>query len=1118
MRCSRCQHENSPRANFCEECGTPLVRTCASCGSPITPTAKFCPECAHPVSAVTETLPRPASPDAYTPRHLAERILISRSALAGERKQVTVLFADLKSSMELLADRDPEEARELLDPVLQRMMDAVHQYEGTVNQVMGDGIMALFGAPLAHEDHAVRACYAALAMQAAMRRYTEEARRAHGIEVQIRVGLNSGEVVVRAIGSDLHMDYTAIGQTTHLAARMEQLATPGTIRLTADTLHLAEGFVEVKPLGPIPVRGLDTPIEVYELIGADPSRSRLQAAAARGLTRFVGRERELEELGEALGRAGEGSGQVVAIVGEPGVGKSRLFREFVHSHRTDGWLVLESSSASFGKATPYLPVIDLLKAYCQIELRDDGRKIKEKVTGKLLTLDRALERSLPALFALLAVPVEDPAWERLDPRERRQRTREALKRLVLRESQVQPVLVAMEDLHWIDAETQGFLDSLIDSLPTARILLLVNYRPEYQHGWGSRTYYTQLRVDPLLPESAAELLRSLLGEDAGLEPLTERLISQTQGNPFFLEESVRTLVETQALVGERGAYRLAKLPPSPQVPATVQAVLAARIDRLPPEEKRLLEAAAVIGEEVPFPLLRAIADEAEETLHRGLAHLRAAEFLYEARLFPDVEYTFKHGLTHQVAYAGLLHERRRALHARIVEALERLYPDRLAEHAARLAHHAVHGEMWEKAVGYLQQAASQAAGRAANQDAVAYLEQALGALARLPADRPWAEVGVDIRLDLRSSLGQLGRHGQIAEHLREAERLAAAIGDQQRLGRVYALVSDRFRLQGDRKRALEVGEQALAIARTLADGPLEVTANTFLGMVHQAGGAYREAIALFDRNVAVLAGAVGPARYEIMEDPSVHSRSWLCACSAEVGDFARGEAAGAEAMRIAEGSGRPLNLVCACAGLGRLFLRKGADAQAVAVLDRGFQLSRRLSLDVWTLVLASALALGCARVGRAADALAFAELGLEPESADANLSNQPLRLGWLAEAYLLAGQLETARRMGERALELARRHDQQGHLAWALFLAGELAPTEGGGASKGAEGHYREAMTTAEALGMRPLVARAHLGLGWLLRSSGELSESADHLLAASTLFAELGMTAWQQRCDSERR
>src|SRR6266566_4341432 len=464
MLCSRCQHENRPRAKFCEECGASLSRACRSCGAELPTMARFCPECGKPIVAPVVPPPGFASPQSYTPKHLAEKILTSKSALEGERKQVTVLFADLKGSMELLADRDPEEARKLLDPVLERMMEAVHRYEGTVNQVMGDGIMALFGAPLAHEDHAVRACYAALRMQESVAQYAEGVFRSQGVPVQIRVGLNSGEVVVRAIGSDLHMDYTAVGQTTHLAARMEQMATPGTILLAPATLQLAEGYVEV-----------------YALTGASASRTRLHAAAARGLTRFVGRDAEIEQIRRALALAHDGRGQLVAIVGEPGVGKSRLVYELTHSHRTQDWLILEAGSVSYGKATSYLPVIDLLKAYFKVHDRETHREIREKVMGKLLTLDRTLEPILPAVLALLDVPVEDAHWQALDPPQRRQRTLDAVKHLLLRESQGQPVLVVFEDLHWIDAETQALLDSLVESLGSARLLLLVNYRPEYEH-------------------------------------------------------------------------------------------------------------------------------------------------------------------------------------------------------------------------------------------------------------------------------------------------------------------------------------------------------------------------------------------------------------------------------------------------------------------------------------------------------------------------------------------------------------------------------------------------------------------------------------------------------------
>jgi hypothetical protein len=480
---------------------------------------------------------------------------------------------------------------------------------------------------------------------------------------------------------------------------MEQLATPGSIRLTAATLRLVEGLVQVNALGRFPVRGLPEPVEIFELVGASAVRRRLQAAAARGLTRFVGRQQELAALQQSLEQAGASHGQIVAVVGEAGVGKSRLVYEFVHAHHTQGWSVLESASVSYGKATPYFPVIDLLKRYSHIEDHDDTRTIWAKLTGQVLTLDAALQDVIPALLSLLDALPDDSPFRQLDPAQRRQRTLTALKRVLLCESQVQPLLLVCEDLHWIDTETQALLDSLVESLPTAQILLLVNYRPEYQHGWGSKTYYTQLRLDPLPPLSADEFLHALLGDDASLQPLTHLLIARTEGNPFFLEESVRTLVETGVLQGERGAYHLGQALQTVQVPATVQAILAARIDRLPPEEKGLLQTAAVIGTEVPLPLLQAMADMPEEVLRAASPTYRPPSFSMRHGCFPSVNIRLstpsRMRWPTEVSCKSGGGRCMPALSAPLRRSSGTGYPNR-----SSLAHHALRGEVWDKALAY----------------------------------------------------------------------------------------------------------------------------------------------------------------------------------------------------------------------------------------------------------------------------------------------------------------------------------------------------------------------------------------------------------------------------------
>jgi class 3 adenylate cyclase/tetratricopeptide (TPR) repeat protein len=1069
---------------------------------------------AVPPPAPTPTPPPATAPAplAYTPSYLAEKILTTRSALEGERKQVTVLFADLKDSTELIRGLDPEAAQQLLDPALQRMMDAVHRFEGTVNQVLGDGIMALFGAPIAHEDHALRACYAALAMQAAMQPYTEEVRRTQGLELRMRVGLNSGEVVVRAIGNDLHIDYSAVGETTVLAARMEQMATPGSIRLTPSTLGLVEGLVRVNALGPVPVKGLVEPVEVFELVGASPLRRRLQAAAARGLTRFVGRQHEIEALHQALAHAAAGHGQVVALVGEAGVGKSRLAYEFVHAPQTQSWLVLESASVSYGKATPYFPVLDLLRRYCHLEEPDDPRTVRAKVTGQVLTLDETLQDTLPALLSLLEVLPDDSPFRTLDPLQRRQHTLQALKRVLLRESQVQPLLLVFEDLHWIDAETQALLDSLVESLPTARLLLLVNYRPEYQHGWGSKTYYTQLRLDPLPPASADEFLQALLGDDPSLVPLKQLLIARTEGNPFFLEESVRTLVETGVLVGEPGAYRLVQALPTIQVPATVQAMLAARIDRLPPEEKRLLQTTAVIGTEVPFALLRAIAYLPEASLHRGLAHLQAAEFLYETRLFPEPEYTFKHALTHEVAYGSLLLERRRVLHAHLVEALEALAPERVAEQVERLAHHALRGEVWDKAVPYCQQAGARAYDRAAFREAVAYCEQALQALEHLPEDGDTRGLALELRLALGHALHVLGEFARQLALLGEAEALARALDDRARLGRVLAEMTSVRTVTGDHDGAMTAGQQALDLAAALGESALQVEASHFLGGAYYASGDFGRAAELLRRNVEAADRESGRSSTDVR----IWSQAFLARTLSALGAFAEGRRHGEEALRLAMLAGQGVTPVVVHGCLGDLYLAQGDLEHAIRVLNQGLALCRASgNRDTLRLIVAG-LGSAYALQGRLAEGHALLEEGIS-ESIRTGARQRPLWVAWLSEVCRLAGRGEEAWQHAHQALDLARQQKARGDEAVALHQLGTVYAHAAPPDVAQAEAHYQQALALADELGMRPLVAHCHLGLGRLYGRTGQQEQARAALTTAIDLYRAMDMTFWLPQAEAAR-
>jgi len=1107
MQCPRCQQDAPSDAEFCPECGTKLGAVCAQCGTANASGHKFCKRCGRPLTSAVEARPeggRFGSPESYTPKNLAEKILTSKASLEGERKQVTVLFADLKGSMELLADRDPEEARKLLDPVLEHMMEAVHRYEGTVNQVMGDGIMALFGAPIAHEDHAVRACYAALRMQDAVKRYAESVRRTAGVPVQIRVGMNSGEVLVRSIGSDLHMDYTAVGQTTHLAARMEQMALPGTSLLAASTLGLAEGFVQVQSLGPMSVKGLKEPVEVFELMGAGAVRTRIQAA--RGLSRFVGRDAELEQLHKSIELAGRGRGQVTAVVGEPGVGKSRLAFELTRSHRTQGWLVLEGRSVSYGRTTSYLPVVELLKGYFRIDERDTPRGIREKLTGRVLALDRALEPTLPALLALLDGDGSDAKWQDLEPSARRQQTINAVKGLLLREAQVQPLVLLFEDLHWIDSETQAILDGLVEALPAVPILLLVNYRPEYQHRWGGRTSYTQVRLDPLHPAGARELLKSLLGTDPTTDHLKSLLIERTEGNPFFLEEMVRTLAETKALSGDRGAYKFHDTATDVQTPPTVQAVLAARIDRLSPEDKRLLQAAAVIGRDVPYALLAGIVEDGEASVREGLGHLLEGEFIYEVSLFPNLVYAFKHALTHEVAYGGALHSRRKSLHAAAIDIMERLYRDRIDEHVPELAQHALRAEQWTKAVMYCRRAAARALAQDAARKAVEHIERALGALANAPDDRAAKEEAFALYDMRRNAFQILGDLTGIERSIRDAAALADALDDPARQARVAGIMCNYLQVTGRVEHAVREGERAVALAEGAGGGNLLRQSRFFLGQARYAAGDYQHAVAAFEKATTRTDEA------SLRPGGGGNPHAFLAASLAELGQFSRALQA-IELADVDASAQRAPGYVTARWAAGIVLIRQGDAHRAVTELRRGLDAAEERGAALWHPIVKAALGLAEGLAGHTAAGRALLEESIL--TARTRLPRiVPFSLSSLAWIHRLDDRLDAATKSGEESIASAERQGMYGDLAWCTWIVGDIELTAGN--LERAEMRYREAHDLAAPRGMRPLVAHYHLGLGMLYRSTGKREEAQDHVATATGMYREMGMTYWLEKAEQE--
>jgi transcriptional regulator with AAA-type ATPase domain/tetratricopeptide (TPR) repeat protein len=1036
----------------------------------------------RPDAGVRRAPPRPARPAAPVERPAAAPppVAAPAAALRWERRPVTLLRAVLAAPEGMETPVDAGRA-------LESIVDKATTFGGRVEGLSPNAALVAFGLD-AVEDAAGQAGHAAMAMQRAMERGRAEDARRPALRIAIHldeflVGLGHGEPRLEEDGKR-----AALAVLESLAQRAER----DTIVVSGPAAPPLERRFELLELTTRDAEGGRT----FALVG----RERSGFGPVRRAATFVGRQRELDLLWARLEAALRGRGQIVGIGGDPGIGKSRLLFEFRQRLAGKSVTYFEGRGQSYGVGSPYLPVLEIVRGVCGIAEGDASEVVGDKVRAALARVD--LEDGAPALLHVLGVkPAEELALE-LEPAAIRSLVFDTLRQLCIRLSRQSPLVLVLEDLHWIDRTSEEFFGTLADMLAGARLLLVATYRPGYRPPWSDKSYATQVALPPLAPDEALQIVRSVLPGEAVSESLVELILARAEGNPLFLEELARALRE------QRGEA-------SPTVPSTIQGVLLGRIDRLSVEDKRLLQIAAVVGKDVSLAILDRVADLPAGVLREGLTRLTRAEFLDEVEAGADTGYTFRHALTHEVAYGSLLPEWRRDLHVRIVDAIERLHGERLDDHIERVALHALYGEIFPEAVDYLHRAGIKALARAAHRESVRWFEQALTAVSRTPAKLVRAELTVDLRVDLRAALVSLGDLDRSLAYLREAETLAVELDDQVRLGRVLGYLIGTLYLLGDHDDALDTGSRAVALAQRLDDIGLRVSTNTYLGQVDHALGSYREAVALFRDNIDALVGDLVLQRFGLPQLPSVHSRTCLAWSLAEQGAFEEATAAGEEGIRIAERAGQPLSHTVAFAGLGVVHVRRGDFASAIPVLEKAVELSRALDLPLWFARVGAWLGLAYAHSGRTDEAMSLLEEAVERAISMKFVGGQALLVGSLAEGRLLAGETEEAERHARHAIELARRHRERGYEAWALRCMAEVALRNGADAD--ADSSWRSAMSLAAELGMRPLEAHCHLGLAALGRRRGKDVEAATHGAAAHAAFAEMGMTFWQAQATGSR-
>jgi len=1094
VRCAKCGNKSTTARRFCAACGSSLSISCPKCGAINTPTSAFCEDCGNSLAdqgALGPTSSLQAAVSARDNRDTQEAD--DSAAPEGERKIVTALMEAL----------DPEAAHAIVAPALRIMAEAVRRYEGYIARSTGDGIFALFGAPAAYEDHPQRALYAALAMQQELR--AEGNRRAtKGLQaLEARVGVHTGEVVAYSVETGGKLEYRLVGHTANLAARLESLAPAGSIAASDYTRRLCEGYFELRGLGPMTVKGLSAPIEVYEVLGLGALRSHFQLAARRGLTRFVGRERELAQTQRALELAINGQGQVVAVMAEAGTGKSRLFHEFKAAIPST-CKVLEAYSVSHGKASAWLPVLELLRGYFRIEDSDDAATRRAKLRAALTALDPALDDTTPYLFGLLGIVEGPDPLAQMDPQIKRQRTLEALKRIVLSESLKQPVVVIFEDLHWIDAQTQALLDLLANSIVNARILLLVNYRPEYHHEWTNKSYYSQFRLDPLGDADGAAMLAALLGEAVELNPLKRLITERTGGNPFFIEEIVQALFDEGALV-RNGAVKVTRSLSQLRLPPTVQGMLASRIDRQPTEHKQLLQTLAVIGRESSLGLLRQVASQADTQLEQMLADLQAGEFIYEQPADSDVEYVFKHALTQEVAYNSLLIERRKQLHERAGHALESIFANQLDDHLTQLAHHYSHSDNPDKAIEYLGRAGQQALQRSAHTDAISGLNAAITLLRTLPESS--ARIQRELALQLAIGPAVIAIEGWGALEVERVYIRAREICD--RLGNPPEYFSVLFGLyafyllRAELRTAHELAEQLLQRAQRARDPTLLLLAHQALGQASiqkgelaRAANHFEMAFSLYDgerhRALAFLFGI----------DLGVAALSYTAETLWYLGYPDQALKTGNEALALAQELSHPHTLAFAKFFFGIvsqfrrevLVARETAESAIAVSAEHGF---------------AAQLALTSLQRGWAMANLGHYENGImQMQEARAAIRATGSELGWphylnlAADAYTLAGCIEEGLTAVTEAFAFADEHEDCLNEGETHRLKGELLLRKDG-SNADASDCFERSIQIALSQSSKSYELRATTSLARLLAKQGRRGEARTRLAAIYNWFTE---------------